>query len=181
MGPHKVQHQSICKMAVWLQVTGEVGPTMLFGMTSGDGSISSMSTQTSAMVQEAVAAAKSSSGSADLPLAFNAGQSSSGHGCSPEAARWKQNEQQVAAWARASQAGAGAAAEDAGAATSAAPSAGSGCGCSRASSPAATRQLIINAGWGRVELKAMGWMDGLKARMQAKQAAEGVKSNVPCT
>ena len=34
----------------------------------------------------------------------------------------------------------------------------------------AAAQLVINAGWGRVELKAMGWMDALKARMEAKQS-----------
>jgi hypothetical protein len=151
-----------------VQVTGEVGPTLLFGVTAGDGTMSSISSKTTAWVQQAVAAAQSSTsasgaGLADQPIKF-ASSSSSSRGSSVQAsARWKQSEQQVADWSRAS------AASEGGCGTGAAAAAGSGCGSSTAISPAATRQLIINAGWGRVELKAMGWMDGLKARMQAKQ------------
>lgn len=149
-----------------LQVTGEVGPTLLFGVTSGDGTMSSISSQTTAQVQQAVAAAQSSTGRSEGQLDFSCSNSRSVGGDSSvqDTARWKQSQQQVADWSRAtsaSQAGCGTAAADA----------GSGCGCKAASPPAATRQLIINAGWGRVELKAMGWMDGLKARMQAKQGS----------
>lgn len=149
------------------QVTGEVGPTMLFGVTSGDGAISSMSSQTSAMVQRAVEAAHSS---AQPPhsVAFSASSGSSGAVSAQEAARWRQNEQQVAVWSQVTQE------RQQQQSQAAAAAAGGGCGCgsdSSRGSPAATRQLVINAGWGRVELKAMGWMDGLKARMaqQAKQ------------
>lgn len=154
-----------------LKVTGEVGPTMLFGVTSGDGTISSMSSTTSAMVQRAVEAAHSSAqldGSSSAQSSPSMAFSASSGGCSaPAAARWKQNEQQVAAWSQATQEQQQQQAQVAGAA------AGEGCGgsTSTASSPAATRQLVINAGWGCVELKAMGWMDGLKARM-AQQAKE---------
>lgn len=154
-------------MFLLLQVTGEVGPTMLFGVTSGDSAISSMSSQTSAMVQRAVEAAHSSA-QPSHSVAFSVG--SGGASAAQEAARWKQNEQQVAVWSQATQEQQQQQAEVAAAAV------GGGCGCgsgSRASSPAATRQLVINSGWGRVELKAMGWMDGLKARMaqQGKEAA----------
>lgn len=155
------------------QVTGEVGPTMLFGVTSGDGAISSMSSQTSAMVQRAVEAARSSA-QPSHSVAFRASCSgSSGAVSAQEAARWKQNEQQVAVWSQATQE------QQQQQSQAAAAAAGGGCGCgsssSRAGSPAATRQLVINAGWGRVELKAMGWMDGLQARMaqQAKQQQSG--------
>jgi hypothetical protein len=34
------------------------------------------------------------------------------------------------------------------------------------------RHLTINAGGGRVTLRAMGWMDGVRAKLQAKQAQQ---------
>jgi hypothetical protein len=145
-----------------------VGPTLLFGVTSGDGNMSSISSQTTAWVQQAVVAAErsasaTSTGPSDQHIDFYISSSSSSRGSSvQEAARWQQGQQQVADWSRASAGSKG------GCGTGAA-AAGSECGTSTPSSPAATRQLIINAGWGRVELKAMGWMDGLKARMEAKQ------------
>lgn len=46
-----------------------------------------------------------------------------------------------------------------------------GCSTCKDTSAGATtrRQLIINAGSGSVKLVAMGWMDGVRAKMEAKQ------------
>lgn len=161
---------------------------MLFGVTAGDGSISSMSSQTSDMVQQAVEAARASTGAGEnilqAAVAFDrSGGSPVAGGGGAEAARWKANAQQVAAWSQAS------ALQEKAAAAIAAAQAEGGCGCRGSSSgsrgggssagAAATstrRQLIINAGWGRVELKAMGWMDGLKARMLQQQGQDSGSS-----
>jgi hypothetical protein len=140
---------------------------MLAGVTSGDGIMGSMSTRTSAMVQEAVAAAKSSAAGSpsSTQLSFSGSDGSSDHssgGWSGEAARWQQNAWQVAAWSQQNFAQGCAQGSQAAAAAGGASSTGS-------TDPAAA-QLVINAGWGRVELKEMGWMDALKARMEAKQS-----------
>jgi hypothetical protein len=43
--------------------------------------------------------------------------------------------------------------------------------CSSSSGSCRTvRHLTINAGGGRVTLRAMGWMDGVRAKLQARQA-----------
>ncbi len=143
---------------------------MLVGVTPRDGSTGSMSSgRTSTLVQEAVAAAQSSAGmESSAQVAFGSSDGSRSGACAAEAARWQQNAQQVAAWAQQLQQSTQKSAQNKAAAGGCCAGAG---GCSStAGETSAAAQLVINAGWGRVELKAMGWMDGLKARMQAKNS-----------
>lgn len=104
-----------------LQVTGQVSPTSLLGVTGGisNAGAGGGARSTSSLVQRAVAGVQRSvglGGGVGVPAEAEAAGSSAGD--------------------------------------------------------TALRQLIINAGTGACRIRAMGWMDGLRARLEAKELAQ---------
>lgn len=152
-----------------LQVTGELGPVSLNGVTGGGSGSSSRAAAAAAAAVELQQAAHGSPSALGQPA-----------GSSFNASRLHKSRSEVAQFGADSQMQSNASQQP----DHSQPSSSSSSGCCKASDSGAAeasscssssgncrtvRHLTINAGGGRVTLRAMGWMDGVRAKLQAKQ------------
>jgi hypothetical protein len=156
------------------QVTGELGPVSLNGVTGGGSSTSSRAAAATAAAQQLQQAASSSPSALGQPAgsSFNASRL---HRSRSEVAHFgadgqpqlnidQRNNSQFSS-SDSSRNGCCTGNSSSGAAEASSCTSSSG-------SCRTVRHLIINAGGGRVTLRSMGWMDGVRAKLQAKQAQQ---------
>jgi hypothetical protein len=155
------------------QVTGELGPVSLNGVTGGGGSSSSRAAAAAAAAEQLQQAASSSPSALGQPAgsSFNASRlhrsrsqvPQFGADGQPQSNIDQRNNSQVSSSNSSSN----------GCCKGNSSGAAEASSCTSSSGSCRTvRHLTINAGGGRVTLRAMGWMDGVRAKLQAKQAQQ---------